>query len=97
MPGLRFEWDEAKDRLNRRKHRVSFREAETVFLDERALLIADLEHSTAEDRVLLGLSATLRMLLVCHCYRKGSNLIRLISARRATRKEREQYEQRWSK
>ena len=98
MAGLRFEWDEAKDRLNRRKHRVSFQEAETVFLDERALLIADLEHSTAEDRfVLLGLSSTVRMLVVCHCYRKGSNLIRLISARRATRKERDQYEQRWSK
>ncbi len=96
MADLRFEWDPAKARANRRRHGVSFAEAETAFTDEHGLLLDDPEHSLEEDRfVLLGLSAQLRLLLVVHCYREGENAIRLISARKATRHEREQYARRW--
>ena len=96
MPDLRFDWDGKKDTQNRRKHRVSFDEAETVFADEHALLIDDPEHSTAEERfILLGLSAKLRILVVAHAYRENQGVIRIISARRATRKERDTYNQRW--
>jgi len=95
MTGLRFEWDENKNRGNRRKHSISFEEVKTVFSDDHALLIGDPEHSSQEDRfILLGLSADLRTLVVCHCYR-GEDVIRLISARSATRREREQYNRRW--
>jgi len=93
---LRFEWDARKDAANRRKHGVSFVEAETVFSDEDALLLDDPGHSTSEDRfVLLGLSSVLRLLVVSHTYREGDDIIRLISARKATRVERAQYDQRW--
>jgi uncharacterized protein len=95
---LRFEWDEAKARANRRKHGVSFEEARTVFFDEDALLRPDAEHSDEEDRfVLLGLSGTLRLLLVCHCYREEDSVIRIISARKASRYERRQYDDRRSR
>jgi uncharacterized DUF497 family protein len=95
MRDLRFEWDARKNEGNRRKHGVSFEEAITVFSDDRAILIADSEHSGVEDRfALLGLSADLRALVVCHCYR-FDEVIRIISARRATRREREQYSVRW--
>ncbi len=74
---------------------MSFEEARTVFFDENALLRPDEEHSEEEDRfVLLGLSARLRTLVVCHCYRQGDEVIRLISARRANAFERQQYEDR---
>jgi hypothetical protein len=90
---IRFEWDPAKARANQRKHGVSFVEAITVFADERAILLDDLDHSAGEDRfVLLGLSAPLRILVVAHCYREGESVIRLISARKATRSERAQYD-----
>ena len=70
MPRLRIEWDENKNRGNVRKHRVSFQEAETVFYDDQALVLADPDHSDDEDRfILLGLSTSLRLLVVCHCYR----------------------------
>lgn len=93
MKPLRFEWDPRKAALNRRKHGVSFDEAHTVFFDEYALLIPDEDHSDDEDRfVLLGLSAALRTLVVCHCYRSGDEVIRLISARKAGSKERRQYQ-----
>jgi uncharacterized DUF497 family protein len=92
---LRFEWDERKVTVNRRKHGVSFEEARTVFFDEDALLRPDEEHLEDEDRfVLLGLSERLRTLVVCHCYRQGDKVIRLISARRANAFERQQYEDR---
>lgn len=95
MKGIRFEWDEDKARENLRKHGVSFEEAQTVFLDDHALMIRDDEHSTEEDRfVLLGLSATLRKLVVCHCYREDDEVIRIISAREADRRERAQYDRR---
>jgi len=73
---------------------VSFEEAQTAFYDERALLIEDPDES--EERfVLLGLSAALRVLLVCHCYRKTDEVIRIISARKANREEKKEYERRW--
>jgi len=92
MSGLRFEWDEKKAAANRRKHGVSFAEAKTAFLDENARVIPDPEHSEDEERfVLLGLSISVRVLVVCHCYRKGGDVIRIISARKADREEIEQY------
>lgn len=95
MSVLRFDWDPRKDRSNRKKHGISFAEAQTVFLDEQALLIDDPEHSDDEDRfILMGLSLNLRVLVVCHCYRKGGDVIRLISARKADRSERLVYSQR---
>ena len=96
MSELRFEWDHAKAIANRRKHRVSFEEAQTIFLDESAVLIDDPDHSGSEERFLLvGLSSTLRVLTVAHCYRKADDVIRIISARKATRNERETYGRRW--
>jgi uncharacterized DUF497 family protein len=91
---LVFEWDERKNRANRRKHGVSFEEARSAFLDENARVVPDPEHSEEEDRfVLLGLSASLRILLVCHCYREEESLIHIIYARKADREEQRQY--RW--
>jgi hypothetical protein len=96
MADLRFEWDPRKDRLNRRKHGIYFLEAESVFVDERGLFMADPEHSEDEDRfVLLGMNASIRLLLVCHCYRESDQVIRIISARKATRSERAQHRSRW--
>jgi len=98
MPELRFEWDDAKERENRRKHRVSFEEAESVFADEWALLIDDPEHSDDESRfILMGLSARLRILVVVHAYREAAGIIRIISARKADARERDMYNERWSK
>jgi len=98
MDGLRFEWDKRKASANLRKHGVRFEEAESVFSDEHALLLEDPEHSGDEDRfLLLGLSAALRTLVVCHCYRKDDDVIRIVSARKATQMERRQYSRRWMK
>jgi len=92
---LRFEWDPDKERANRRKHRVSFQEAESVFVDEHARLLDDPDHSDAEDRfVLLGLSSGFRVLVVVHTYRGDEDIIRIISARRATKAERAYYDAR---
>ena len=94
MSGLRFEWDPRKSRSNRRKHGVTFEEAQEAFSDEHARIIADPDHSTEEDRfILLGMSLKLRVLVVCHCHREDDQVIRIISARKATRKERSQYEE----
>ena len=93
MRDICFEWNEAKSKANIRKHGVSFEEAKSVFFDEYALLIADPDHSETEDRfVLLGLSAKLRLLLVCHCFEVDDNLIRVISCRKANRKEMSLYQ-----
>jgi len=93
----RFEWDSRKESQNRRNHGISFAEAKTVFFDENALLISDPDHSDTEERfVLLGLSGGLRTLVVCHCYRQDDDVIRIISARKADRQERTQYEARWT-
>ena len=92
MTPLHFEWDEAKNRANQRKHGVTFQEARTVFYDEEAIEFFDGEHSGREDRfLLLGLSARLRVLMVCHCHREGGNVIRIVSARKATGTERKLY------
>ena len=93
MTALRFEWDPKKAAANLRKHKVSFDDAQTVFSDERALLIDDPNHSEDEDRfVLLGLSHSLRLLVVVHCYRADGNVVRLISARRADSDEQSLYQ-----
>ena len=92
MSTLRFEWDDQKAAANEKKHGVSFQEARTVFFDERARLIDDPDHSEDEERfILLGLSSTLRLLVVCHCYRSEGNVIRIISARKATARESKSY------
>jgi len=95
MSDLRFVWDPRKAKENERKHGVAFEEAESVFLDDQALLIGDPEHSDDEDRfILLGLSARIRIPVVCHCYRESDSEIRLISARKADRTERKEYNER---
>ena len=92
MNTIRFTWHETKAGENRRKHGVSFEEASTVFADENARLKHDPEHSQEEDRyILLGFSAKLRMLIVCHAYRENDEVIRIISARKATANEQNQY------
>jgi len=94
MHGLTFVWDERKDRVNQRKHGVSFDEARTVFYDENAREYADPDHSEDEERfILLGISGRLRVLVVCHCYRESESVVRIISARRAQRNEEQTY---WS-
>lgn len=88
MDGIRFEWDEAKNRKNTRKHGVSFQEAHTVFFDENAIKFFDPDHSQEEERfIMLGMSAKLRVLVVCHCFRKNDTVIRIISARKALKRE----------
>ena len=85
MSALRFEWDEHKAVANAKRHGVTFEEARSVFFDECARLIDDPDHSEDEERfILLGLSSSLRLLLVCHCYRSAGNVIRIVSARKAT-------------
>jgi uncharacterized DUF497 family protein len=97
MSDIRFEWDEAKNRQNQRKHGVSFEEAQTVFLDERAIRYFDPDHSADEDRFLmLGMSLKLRAIVVCHCYRVQDSVIRIISARKANKKEQAAYWDYWS-
>lgn len=92
MSELRFVWDERKNRANRRKHGITFEEAETVFYDERAREYSDPDHSESEQRfILLGMSRRLRVLVVCLCYRESESIIRIISARKANRHEEEEY------
>ena len=85
---IRFEWDASNATANLRKHRVSFEEAKSVFYDEFAVQFFDDEHSSDEDRfLLLGLSSGTRLLIVCHCERDDGEVIRIISARKATQRE----------
>jgi hypothetical protein len=92
MSALHFEWDERKSAANLKKHGVSFEEARSAFYDDHARLMDDPDHSEDEDRfILLGLSAALRVLVVCHCYRSDAGIIRIISARKATARERKFY------
>ncbi|HSB45036.1 MAG TPA: BrnT family toxin [Nitrospira sp.] len=89
-----FEWDEDKDRANVKKHGVSFEEASTVFWDENARIIDDPDHSDEEERfILMGVSRNLNILVVCHCYRREGQVIRIISARRANKKELRSYKE----
>ena len=92
MSDIRFEWDEAKNRQNVRKHGISFEEAQTVFLDDHAIRFYDPDHSEEEDRfIMLGISFKLRVLVVCHCYKESNSVIRIISARKATLREAKHY------
>jgi uncharacterized protein len=89
-----FQWDEQKNRRNRIKHGVWFEEARTVFDDPLAWLFDDAEHSKLEERFFLpGMSSVGNMLVVVHCYREEAGAIRIISARKATRKEAKFYEE----
>lgn len=92
MDEIMFEWDSVKAELNYAKHKVTFEEAKSVFYDENAVLIADPDHSSLDESrfVILGLSAKLNMLVVCHCY-KENDKIRIISARKADLQEAKQY------
>jgi len=91
---LKFEWNPEKNKKNIKKHGVDFEEAKTVFQDEMALELYDEEHSAdGEDRyIIIGISSKTRELMVCHCYRNGDEVIRIISARRATTAEIKLYE-----
>ena len=99
MHSIRFEWDENKNDINKRRHKVSFEEARTVFYDEAALVIDDPEHSEDEERfiedeerfIILGLSKRANLLVVCHCCRESDTVIRIISARKATKTESQFY------
>jgi uncharacterized DUF497 family protein len=94
MNEINFEWDEHKNKSNKRKHKVSFEDAQTVFLDENAIRFFDPDHSDDEDRFLmLGMSFTLRVLVVSHCYKENDSVIRIISARKADKQEQSNY---WS-
>jgi uncharacterized DUF497 family protein len=85
---IKFEWDAAKATANAKKHGVSFEEAQSVFYDEFAVQFFDQGHSGNEERfLLLGMSTGARLLLVCHCERDAGNIIRIISARKATKRE----------
>lgn len=85
--GQRFDWDTDKNLSNIEKHGIPFKEAATVFRDENAVLLDDDEHSIDEERFnIIGLSGNLRLLMVCHCYRdqEDDDIIRIITARKAT-------------
>ena len=89
---MRFEWDPVKAASNAKKHKVTFEVAKTVFYDDFAVQFFDEEHSSDEDRfLLLGMSSDARLLLVCHCEREDGDVIRIISARRATENEAHYY------
>ena len=90
---MKFEWDSSKSSANVKKHGVSFAEAQTVFYDDFAVQFFDQEHSSSEDRLLLlGMSSEARLLLICHCERDAGEVVRLISARKATKRERAFYQ-----
>ncbi len=92
MAAISFEWDKSKAEENSKSHKVSFEEAQTVFSDPNARMIYDPEHSEDEERfILLGISSGLRLLTVCHCYREDDMIIRIITARKATKQEQKQY------
>ena len=92
MNGVRFEWDGKKEKTNIKKHGISFDEASSAFYDENAIQFFDPDHSQGEDRfILLGISFKLRVLVVCHCFRKEETVVRIISARKADRGEEKEY------
>ncbi len=91
MRDIKFEWDENKNQINQKKHKVSFEEAKTVFYDAEAIVIDDPEHSKEDRFIILGFSKRANLLVVCHCYRASDSIIRIISARKATATETKQY------
>jgi uncharacterized DUF497 family protein len=93
MNTIDFEWNDKKSKINIKKHGVTFEEAVSIFYDDKAIEFYDEEHSEWEDRFLmLGLSDKLNLLLVCHCHREPKGKIRIISARKATKNESQNYE-----
>lgn len=92
MEILKFEWNPNKNESNKKKHGLSFETAKEVFYDEFAVLFDDPDHSVEEDRFLIiGMTRTEQICIVSHCYRGDENTIRIISARRATKTERQVY------
>ncbi len=92
MDALKFQWDDTKAAENQIKHGISFEEAETVFYDPFAIEFYDDENSQWEDRfLLLGISSNLNLLMICHCFRESDSIIRIISARKATKNEAKYY------
>ena len=92
MSNIKFEWDPRKAKSNLRKHGVSFEEAQSIFYDEKGKLLDDPDHSEDEARfILMGLSSSSRVLIVCHCYRENDEVIRIISARKASKAEQGYY------
>ncbi|HPI41194.1 MAG TPA: BrnT family toxin [Pseudobdellovibrionaceae bacterium] len=90
---IEFEWDNHKNQENRKKHGVWFEEEQQVFDDTNAIMFFDQDHSKSEDRfILLGLSASVRVLVVVYCERHKGKIVRIISARKATKKEMNRYE-----
>ena len=88
MNTIKFEWDENKNKINQKKHKISFEEAKTVFYDDNAILFDDPAHSIGEERFLIiGISQTEKLCIVSHCYREKDDIIRIISARKATKTE----------
>lgn len=90
---MKFEWDKIKNDVNKIKHGVTFQEAETVFIDDNAVVLFDELHSEHEERfIIIGVDIIFRKLTVCHCYRGvGNDVIRIISARKATKNEIKMY------
>ncbi len=94
MDKIHFEWDNNKNAINIKKHNLSFEEASTVFYDDRAILFDDPEHSYEEERFLIiGTTMSSRICIVSHCYRDNDEVIRIISARKATKSEKSVYEE----
>ena len=92
MNSISFSWDERKNLANQKKHRLSFKKAQTVFFDEHAIEYYDPDHSGSEDRFLmLGHSYRIRVLVVSYTLRKDATEIRIISARKAVKKEQNAY------
>jgi len=89
---IRYVWDESKNKKNQIKHGISFEEASSVFEDDESIIIYDEEHSIEEDRfIIIGLSLLSNVLVVCHCYLEEDTVIRIISARKASLRERDNY------
>ncbi len=96
MSKLNFEWNPKKNASNIKKHKVPFEEAKTVFLDENAAIANDPDHSTNEERfIIIGFSSFARLILVCFCERDNGNTIRIVSARKLTKKEIKDFNRRW--
>jgi len=92
MESLEFSWNDRKNKTNKKKHGISFEEAQTIFFDENVVEFFDPDHSESENRfIMLGLSYRLRVLVVCHCFRESESEIRIVSARKATKKEQKMY------
>ena len=90
---IKFEWDSTKADSNIKKHGISLEEAKSVFYDELAIQFYQNDNDVGEDRfLLLGQSATHKILMICHCERDAGNIVRIISARKATKNERKFYE-----